>query len=53
MHEAVENLKEAEKDSLTGLYNKKAFYRMVQEKLDHIDKGEYIIAALRSLSSII
>ena len=46
MNEAIVNLKDAEKDSLTGLYNKKAFYRRVNERMEDIPLDEFVIAAL-------
>lgn len=46
MNEAIENLRDAEKDSLTGLYNKKAFNRFVQERMENIELGKYAILAI-------
>ena len=46
MNEAIKNLKDAERDSLTGLYNKKAFCRKVQERLEYVKPGEYMIAVI-------
>jgi len=46
MNEAIENLRDAEKDALTGLYNKKAFYRLVQERMECIEPGQYVIMAV-------
>ena len=48
MNEAIVNLKDAEKDSLTGLYNKKAFYRRVNERMEDIPLDEFVIAALQT-----
>lgn len=46
MNEAIVNLKDAEKDALTGLYNKKAFYRLVKERMEVIEPGQYAILAI-------
>lgn len=46
MNEAIENLRDAERDGLTGLYNKKAFFRLVEDRIEGVRPCEYAIAVI-------